>query len=101
VTTESDKSYSHQCERCSRAIWASGPAHVCDESEAELTAMMNKATALVEAKERIVEEAIKLVKKEQWPYLLGGGFLARAVDAYEKLIPGQIDTSSDSSKGVK
>jgi tRNA G26 N,N-dimethylase Trm1 len=87
VTTESGESSSRQCERCSRIIWSSGPAHVCDESEAELTAMMNKAEALVKAKEKIVEEAIKLVKSERWPYLLGGGHLAHAVDAYAKLIP--------------
>jgi len=93
VTTE-NHNFAGTCGRCSTAIFQ-GVQHVCDEGEAELTAVMNKATALVEAKERIVEEAIKLVKKERWLYLLGGGFLAHAVDAYEKLIPGQVDTSSD------
>jgi len=73
------------CHRCSRAIFKD-IKHVCDESEAELTAAMNSAKALVEAKEKVVEEAVKLMKSERWPYLLGGGYLAHAVKTYEELL---------------
>lgn len=40
----------------------------------------------VDAMRSVVEAAQGLIKAERWPYLLGGGFLAHAIDAYEKTL---------------
>ena len=40
----------------------------------------------VEIMKPLVEAAITWKKKERWPYLSQGGFLAHAVDAYEKAV---------------
>ena len=50
----------------------------------EVMKLLRQALTDLEAAALVVEAAQKLIHTEKWPFLLGGGFLAHAVAAYEK-----------------
>ena len=53
---------------------------------ATLEERVKELSRQIEIMKPLVEAAITWKKKERWPYLAQGGFLAHAVDAYEKAV---------------
>ncbi len=74
-----------QCSKCS-----SGEPHLHQPSTvgcqgcADLQAEVQRLNLQVDAMRHVVLAAQKLIHAERWPYLLGGGFLANAIYAYEE-----------------
>lgn len=71
--------------------------------EAHRIRALERDAALLQVKAMlpVVEAAQKLIHTERWPYLIGGGFLAHAIDDYEKGQPKEPICGEPDATGVQ